>query len=338
MTFDAERLSDLAPYLKQRSETGQAEVQELRQLSGGVSSTVIWARLSDGRQWVVKQALPRLRVRADWRADPGRAHIEALALRWFKQWLPPGATPELVFEDEANHLLCMQAIAEPGQTLKAALMQRRVEPAAFPQLGTLLGILHLTSYRKLPELTPLLGSCNYIEALRIEPYYLFTAAQLPQASPLLNDMANSMRVRRDGLVHGDFSPKNILIDQDRLVLLDHEVAHIGDRAFDVGFFMTHLVAKAIHLPELGDPLRLGLVAFWQSYARTIDPLLAGDPDLEARSCAHLICCLLARCLGRSPLEYLDSRSQRRVLELALRMAAAPPSTVAQVAAAVQSFT
>ena len=73
MTFDAQRLSDLAPYLKQRSETGQAEVQELRPLTGGVSSTVIWARLSDGRQWVVKQALPKLRVQADWRADPGRA-------------------------------------------------------------------------------------------------------------------------------------------------------------------------------------------------------------------------------------------------------------------------
>lgn len=335
MTFDAQRLSDLAPYLKQRSETGQAEVQELRPLSGGVSSTVIWARLSDGRQWVVKQALPKLRVQADWRADPGRAHIEALALRWFKKWLPPGATPELIFEDEANHLLCMQAISDPGLTFKAALMQRRVEHAAFPQLGTLLGTLHSISSRKLPEIAPLLGSCNYIEALRIEPYYLFTAAQLPQASPLLNVMAASMRVRRDGLVHGDFSPKNILINQDRLVLLDHEVAHIGDRAFDVGFFMTHIVAKAIHIPELVSPLLSGLSAFWQSYERTVAPLLADDPDLQARSCAHLVCCLLARCLGRSPLEYLDPSSRRRVLELALQLAASPPSTVAQVAAAVQ---
>lgn len=332
MSFDAQRLSDLALYLKQRRETGQAEVQELRSLTGGVSSTVIWVSLSDGRQWVVKQALPKLRVQTEWRADPGRARVEAMALRWFKEWLAPGATPEFVFADEANHLLCMHAVSAPARTFKAALMQGQVEPAAFAQLGEMLGVLHLASHRKLAEITPLLRHCNYIEALRIEPYYLFTAAQLPQASPLLNAMAESMRTRRDGLVHGDFSPKNILVAKDRLVLVDHEVAHIGDRAFDVGFFMTHIIAKSIHFPEYRAPLLAGLAAFWQSYARTISPLIASDPDVEARSCAHLVSCLLARCLGRSPLEYLDPRSRGRVLERALGMAESPPGTVMQAAA------
>ncbi len=49
-------------------------------------------------------------------------------------------------------------------------------------------------------------------------------------------------------MHGDYSPKNILIHKDRLVLLDHEVIHFGDPAFDLGFSMTHFLSKAHHLP------------------------------------------------------------------------------------------
>ena len=36
------------------------------------------------------------------------------------------------------------------------------------------------------------------------------------------------RSRRLTLVHGDFSPKNVLVYRGRLVLLDHEVIHWGD--------------------------------------------------------------------------------------------------------------
>lgn len=334
MSLDAQSLPELAQYLDQRPETAPSRVAELLPLGGGVSSSVVWVRLADGRQWVVKQALAKLRVRADWRADPGRAHIEAMALRWFAEWLQPGATPALIFEDEPHNLLCMQAVADPGATLKAALLQRQVDPSAFPKLGAMLAALHVQSHQRLAELAPVLDRCRYIEALRIEPYYLFTAAQLPQADALLQAMAVSMRTRRDGLVQGDFSPKNILVAKDRLVLLDHEVAHVGDRAFDLGFFMTHLVAKSVHLPEIGDPLRRGLLSFWQSYEHAATSLRASDPTLEARCCTHLICCLLARCLGRSPLEYLDARSHPRVLELARALAARPPSRVAQLAEAL----
>ena len=47
------------------------------------------------------------------------------------------------------------------------------------------------------------------------------------------------------LVLGDFSPKNILVHAGGLVLLDFECAHAGDPAFDLGFFLTHLVLKEI---------------------------------------------------------------------------------------------
>jgi aminoglycoside phosphotransferase (APT) family kinase protein len=48
-------------------------------------------------------------------------------------------------------------------------------------------------------------------------------------------------------VHGDFSPKNLLVWEGRVMLIDCEVGHYGDPAFDLGFFVTHLVLKAIWL-------------------------------------------------------------------------------------------
>ena len=55
--------------------------------------------------------------------------------------------------------------------------------------------------------------------------------------------------RSDALVHGDFSPKNVLVYNRQLILLDHEVLHFGDPAFDIGFSLTHFLSKALHLPQ-----------------------------------------------------------------------------------------
>ena len=65
-------------------------------------------------------------------------------------------------------------------------------------------------------------------------------------------------------MHGDYSPKNILLYRDRLVLLDHEVIHFGDPAFDVGFSLTHLLSKALHVAFR----RREFLDAAQSYVRT----------------------------------------------------------------------
>ena len=54
---------------------------------------------ADGTQWVMKQALAKLRVKADWFSDPLRIHREALALRELVALAPAGSVPSLVFDD-----------------------------------------------------------------------------------------------------------------------------------------------------------------------------------------------------------------------------------------------
>jgi len=107
-------------------------------------------------------------------------------------------------------------------------------------------------------------------------------------------------------MHGDFSPKNILVDADRLVLLDHEVACYGDPAFDIAFFINHLTLKSIlHFSKWSD-LKLPELA-WNTYF-----MKSNAPDLEglkARSSRLLLMLMLARVDGKSPVEYLDENSR-----------------------------
>ena len=127
------------------------------------------------------------------------------------------------------------------------------------------------------------------------------------------------RGRRDyTLVHGDYSPKNVLIHDDRLVLLDHEVIHFGDGAFDLGFSLTHFLSKAHHLHEMRNEFAACATEYWRVYRETIGNV-SWAADLEPRVVRHTLGCLLARCRGRSPLEYLDEQEHQRQADAAIAM-------------------
>ncbi len=117
------------------------------------------------------------------------------------------------------------------------------------------------------------------------------------------------------IVHGDFSPKNILVHEQRLVLLDHEVVHIGDPAFDIGFFLAHILSKAHHLDRSRDALIRGAQLFWEAYHSELGAQ-CGRWQLEPRAVRHTLGCLLARVAGRSQLEYF-SESERNAQKAAV---------------------
>jgi 5-methylthioribose kinase len=197
------------------------------------------------------------------------------------------------------------------------------------QFGELLGRVHRESARRLAELPEELRDRSFFEALRIEPYYAFTATRNPVAAPFYSALIAETREQQVTLVHGDFSPKNILVHRGRLVLLDHEVAHIGDPAFDVGFGLTHLLSKALHLPQQREALLGAAGVFWETWREAADEVAAAT-GISSRATRHTLGCLLARVDGRSPLEYLlpAERDQQRAVVLALMQR--PPDDVSEL--------
>jgi aminoglycoside phosphotransferase (APT) family kinase protein len=163
----------------------------------------------------------------------------------------------------------------------------------------------------------------------LEPYYEYSAAVLPAAKPFLTALVADTLGRQETFVHGDFSPKNVLIYQHRLVLLDHEVAHLGDPAFDIGFSLTHLLSKAHHLPKSRPVLIDAVLDYWETYSELVCDM-PWSTGLEHRATKHAIACLLARAIGRSPLEYLTESERARQTGAALHLIEICPASLAQL--------
>jgi aminoglycoside phosphotransferase (APT) family kinase protein len=327
-TLDIEQHDQLIRYLRATDRLARDETPRLQTLAGGVSNRTVLVERPTGESWVIKQALAKLRVKVDWFSDPARVHREALGLRWLEKLAPPGAITPLVFEDEHHHLLAMRAVPQPHENWKSMLLAGRVDTEHVRQFAAILATIHGNAADARDTLAAVFDDRSFFETLRLEPYYGYTASQVPQAREFLHRLIDDTRGRRRTLVHGDYSPKNILVRDGRLVLLDHEVIHWGDGAFDVGFALTHFLSKMNHLPAFRLPLLRAALRFFSDYAMRAMP--GGNVEEERMMVRHTLGCMLARVDGRSPLEYLSESDRDRQRRAVIEMMQSPPRQVAEV--------
>ncbi len=329
MPLDIEDSAALIDYFRVQGHIAPNETPSVRNLRGGVSNRTVWVERASGDQWVLKQALAKLRVQADWFSSVERIHREAAGLRWLSRALPKGTTPRFVFEDQAEHILAMSAVPLPHENWKTRLLAGHIDLPYMQQFGQILAAIHHSLERDPVEAQAAFGDQSFFESLRLEPYYAYSAEQVPAAAAFLHNLIDETRKRRLALVHGDYSPKNVLIDAERLIILDYEVIHVGDPAFDLGFSLTHLLSKALYLPDHRRELYEGALRYWQSYQSAL-----GSPTwsatLEAYAVRHTLACLLARVAGRSPLEYLSPAQRERQQQIVLDLIANLPPSIPQL--------
>ena len=331
--LDIEQADPLVAYLRGTGRIGPSESPRVTVLAGGVSNRTVLVERASGEAWVLKQALAKLRVAVDWFSDPARIEREALGLRHLATLAPPGTTTPLVFEDPSNHLLAMEAVPQPHENWKAMLLAGRLEADHVRQFAELLAAVHRNGWLRRAEMAPAFDDRTYFESLRLEPYYAYAAGQVPEAATFLARLIANTRDRRLTVVHGDYSPKNVLVRADgparagRLILLDHEVIHFGDPAFDLGFALTHLLSKAHHLPTHRTAFADAAETFWQTYRSSLGDDVPWAADLEPFAVRHTLGCLLARVAGRSPLEYLSAEERERQRSTVVGSMAEPPATL-----------
>ena len=151
--------------------------------------------------------------------------------------------PEILFEDRDNYCYAMTAAPEGHRTWKEMLLAGEIDPEIAIAAGRLLGTLHAATWQD-KRVAELLGDRSYFEALRVEPYFQHIADRNTEY-PDIRSLIFQLRTHQWCLVHGDFSPKNLLFKDGKLVLIDFEVGHFGDPAFDIGFFLSHLILKGV---------------------------------------------------------------------------------------------
>jgi aminoglycoside phosphotransferase (APT) family kinase protein len=277
-----------------------------RRLTGGVSSDIWRIDLPEG-PICVKRALETLRVAAEWHAPVVRNRYEA---RWMKcaAAAAPGAVPALLGQDDASGALAMTYLPPARFPLwKAVLRAGDAEPAFAAQVGTTLARIHAATAAD-PAVASAFPTDDIFFAIRLEPYLVATAARHPDRAAALLALVEATRCTKCALVHGDVSPKNILVGPEGPVFLDAECAWWGDPAFDLAFCLNHLLLKCLWVPRTG-------MRFLACFDATADAYLRGvtwEPadDVAARAARLLPGLLLARVDGKSPVEYITEDADR----------------------------
>jgi len=305
-------------------------------LTGGVSSD-IWRVESSGRPIVcVKRSIARLRVAADWRAPAERTRYE---WRWFDlaRSIIPGCAPQVLAHDDALGAFAMAYLEPADHPLwKRELLEGRVDVAAAGAVGQRLAVLHAATAGR-PDIAAAFATDDLFRALRLDPFLLEAARRRPEVAAPLTAIAERTAAARLALVHGDVSPKNILLGPDGPVFLDAETVWYGDPAFDLAFCLNHLLLKHLLLKHL--VVKDRAEALFASFEALTRAYLAGvewEPadGLEARAASLLPGLMVARVDGKSPADYLPEGPLRdTVRAVAIPLLQAPPSRLAEVAVA-----
>ncbi len=269
-------------------------------LAGGVSSDVYRVDLPAGPV-CVKRALAKLKVAADWRAPVERN-------RWEVEWMRiaasivPAAVPEILGEDRDAGCFAMAFLPPDRYPVWKALLQSGVidrETAA--AVGDTLGRIHAATADR-PDIAARFPIDDIFYAIRLEPYLVATARAHPDLAVRLDELVETTKTTKRVLVHGDFSPKNLLIGAAGPVILDAECAWYGDPAFDLAFVLNHLLLKGALRKEWRERYAGAFAALATAYF----PHVEWEPraNFDARTAALLPGLMLARIDGKSPVESL----------------------------------
>ena len=335
-----------AAYLVDAGRVDRAESIEVRELSGGVSNAVLLiTRPRRHESFVLKQARGQLRVKEEWLCPVERIWREVEVLQSCNALVKPhnecpirALTPRVLWDDRDNFCYAMTAAPRSHRTWKELLLAGQLDENLAIACGHLLGDLHAGSWRN-HDIGQRLDDRTYFDQLRLDPYYRQIARVHPRLAPAIQSLIDSVWQNRQCLVHGDFSPKNLLVWSGHIMLIDFEVGHYGDPAFDLGFFLTHLVLKSIWTGERRIEFLQLADQFWRTYRERMAKAIQPNElhALEQRMLHNLAGCLLARVDGKSPVEYLTVDQQERVRHVAMDWLISPPQNWSAAASASTQY-
>jgi hypothetical protein len=278
----------------------------VRYFGGGVSGVV--ALVSDGeKNIIVKQALAALKVANLWECDPSRMIIEHRALEVYARLVPNGV-PRPICCDEKNHIMIREAAPESCPVWKEQLLGGLLDFGTARQaVDSLLTVHNKTAGD--PLVRAAFENGEFFYALRMDPYIMRVAEKYPELKTEADALVHALMNSPIALIHGDYSPKNILVDGGRIYILDFEVAYYGHPAFDLAFFMNHFILKSIKNPQWAGAYWNML---WYMSSRYLQNITHGDPaEMEAQTVRTLAFLLLARIDGKSPAEYITGEADKQ---------------------------
>jgi len=319
----------LVASLRRMGLAGPGQPVALTALAGGVSSDIYRADLP-GRSVCIKRALGKLKVAADWRAPVERNRYEVEWMRVAGE-IVPAAVPPILGEDRDRGCFAMGYLdPDTNPVWKSLLRDGAIAAETAAAVGDTLGRIHAATADR-ADVAARFATDDIFYAIRLEPYLVATGRAHADLAGRFADLVEVTRTTRRVLVHGDFSPKNILIGAAGPVILDAECAWFGDPAFDLAFVLNHLLLKGAWRPAW----RSAYVTAYSALVRAYFAHAGWEPPaaLEARTAALLPGLMLARVDGKSPVEYLTADADREAIRAFTRpLLVDPVASLAAIAA------
>lgn len=311
LELDADNTLD---YLRRRGNVAHLEHAQVEMLGWGVSNVVLRVTRPTAEDLIIKQSRAQLRTKTEWISRLDRIFREIGMLRLLKPLLTPGVIPQVLFEDRDNYLFAMEAFPANHVVWKQALLEGEIDLTVADRLGRYLSAVHSqTSFRA--DLAAEWGDLEVFDQLRLDPFYRYLARVRPEAKEPLDRLVAENLATSCCIVLADFSPKNILLAGDRLALVDFETGHYGDPAFDLGFYLSHLLLKGVRDRSQFEAFAELTRHFWVQYRAGIagveHHLEFSEDELFRRTQGHLAGCMWARVDGKSPVDYLTNETTRQ---------------------------
>ncbi len=300
---------------------------EATPLSGGVASD-IWKIRAGRKVFVVKKALSRLRVAQEWNVPVSRNASEVAWMLEAAKAAPEAVPPVLAHDPDIGAFAMGYLDPAEYPVWKKECGAATVDAEFARALGPALFSIHSSTADR-PDVAGRFNNDANFHAIRLEPYLEATAAAHPVLAPQLIGLSKRTAATKRALMHGDVSPKNILVGPEGPVLLDAECACFGEPAFDLAFCLNHLLLKCVWRPKSTDGYLTVFDALAGSYLEGVT--WESAQELEARAAALLPALLLARIDGKSPVEYLTAEPDKAfVRRVARPLIASPPKRLADI--------
>ena len=300
--------STLESYLLERGVIKKKEGYSIKYFEGGVSCTVAFVYAGE-KPLIIKQALSQLKVAEEWLCDPNRMGIEYYSNKIYHR-LAPDCAPEVYFYDGENYIYGREAVPEYCSMWKTDLLSGLIDFSVAEKSISTLVLVHNNCAGD-RETARLFADKKIFYDLRISPYIEFTVGKHRELSKFAEPIINELMESAITLIHGDFSPKNIMVVGRNASILDYEVAHYGHPSFDIAFFSNHFILKAVkNKPWAGAYIAMLDYMLGIYFSRVT---CVPAPELEKSFVRLLSLLMLARVDGKSPVEYLTLEEDKELV-------------------------
>ena len=287
----------------------QEKIIQFKKLTGGVSSEVYHVKTIKNN-YCIKRSLKRLLVKKKWIANTNRIKFEYLWLKHCQNILKRNIPNTYEFNNKKKYIVMEYLKTSQYKTLKQLYFNKIININTIRSISKHLYKIHSSSSNYKTKKT-FEGNYKNFYDLRLDPYFNEVGRVYPKYKGYIKKINENYIKHSNTLVHGDFSPKNILVGKNKIIYLDAECCNFGDPVFDLVFFTNHLLIKSIFFKDKSQEFIKLYISFYKEYLSNlstknfnsyIDRIIKMTPIM-----------LLSRVDGKSPVEYINKVKIKNII-------------------------